>query len=1361
MSRINLNQYKESILLSELPSDEPLLLMLRVKKIKERDGYRSNSPEKQRGRSKKYTSSLKLFAKNCSPKVMIYRNNSVCKQTKDFSRTSGSSFLEESLNKLQVKEEKVECEHVCYNENGTNFAKGQDGVYLISSSNETQTSFEVYETLEKTRKTLKNDDEPIEESGFDSSAEESVIFGTDSREKLIFIDLTADEKNTWKQTILKRFCDAKASTVNETENENEKHSTNVALEPRIMIADNSTKLNCNGGNGSLATALRDRGPCIIPVQPNRSLPILPAPSVPTRSVRKDCSPLLILPKSTTSDTIEVESKKLINTLSNEKIHKEKGVNFEEGQMASRKFMSSLDYVFPQISSVRSLTGMKRKNDNGTECDTNNDVGNRKKKKLQEIDSSRNKTEGVESSIKEFLTNFCGSNATTDIQNLCTNKCARVVTTKEENDKLVPPLRLKKIERTETKGYSNSQITTGIEYESNYRIVTGATPRPTSSPSLVNWNEISYEKSADTELANTDSYKLKYRRNRLKQKLCELRSKSLELAKQMANDTNSQQSTKLRQVMNRYEKQIENLSKLYGKLSAALPVPNEVFDVNNDNSNHPGSRHPFANMNETILTSMSNNSPVSSPEPPKLSPRSPLNYDNILPEEVRNSPPILPRVCLTISSNEDLVDEELQITKRNVWSVNEESTSLAYPSDSPRNNYVDNVSSDSEKHLRTTPVGKQNNISFDTENSNLGINKGSLDISKNIQFPENNHAIQEERNGRNNLAEEFPQNCLMIQESEKFKCHEFSNPGPVISSVTSGLEMPTALEKNEMFKITSTKQLASSREHILQRNSYESNQHDVSTSKDNEDNQNTQKVTSSSGQSTKFDTIGTTPSQENFTIQQDYKREEIPNDTIQKSSHSITEQFPTLGNWLARMSKKQTAKAKSKVQTVRNFPCASTEDSVRVKIPGPEIPKMVGPNITNNIMNTTPQCNTEIWQYHHHQQQRQQLLQHVAASVTLSQPVATTPSLRSSICTSMPMAQFYPNNYTIDPYNSTTLNYHPPICPYGTYPYHSRLHSTSLPGYFPVQDSLRSMQHMDKRFSPVQDPLVRYPSPLTNTLQHPGNLEFDRLRGNSIINNVGTTTCLSSLFSSPPSLSSSHQVLSRVPLVGYSGNNQFSRNRMIPDVVAAAAAAAVAAAASLDRQCDTLTYNRNNTDALSSTNITNVIGGESPHVPSSNKSAINRDVTNQTPDGNFNKEGHENAKYQQMQNFLFDRLALVKTADNFAETNSAIDNDTQTTMTPTVSTAQYQVPLIPPYVQLSKNLLRNEFRNCKTPHLEKVNRSPNSSHNFTCSNCGIVGPMFKCLGCEMAFYCNEKCQEKHWYVHVQRCPKKMPKLKKVA
>ncbi|KAK0089302.1 hypothetical protein PV325_008057 [Microctonus aethiopoides] len=72
---------------------------------------------------------------------------------------------------------------------------------------------------------------------------------------------------------------------------------------------------------------------------------------------------------------------------------------------------------------------------------------------------------------------------------------------------------------------------------------------------------------------------------------------------------------------------------------------------------------------------------------------------------------------------------------------------------------------------------------------------------------------------------------------------------------------------------------------------------------------------------------------------------------------------------------------------------------------------------------------------------------------------------------------------------------------------------------------------------------------------------------------------------------------------------------------------------------------------------------------------------------------------------------------------------------------------------------SQTRNCDTPHLGKVEYSPNTSRKLECSNCGRPNPTFKCLGCEMTFYCDESCQARHWNRHVVVCPKKMPKLKK--
>jgi len=137
-------------------------------------------------------------------------------------------------------------------------------------------------------------------------------------------------------------------------------------------------------------------------------------------------------------------------------------------------------------------------------------------------------------------------------------------------------------------------------ESNYRIVTGATPRPELSGYSTTsfWSSVTSEKELElpTNNANdksrrsspkSDGYKIKYRRNRLRQKLRELRGKALELSREMTacnTDTSPQRSTRLRQMMNCYEKQIENVSKLLCKLSASIPptTDNAVVDLDYEN-----------------------------------------------------------------------------------------------------------------------------------------------------------------------------------------------------------------------------------------------------------------------------------------------------------------------------------------------------------------------------------------------------------------------------------------------------------------------------------------------------------------------------------------------------------------------------------------------------------------------------------------------------------------------------------------------------------------------------------------------------------------------------------------------------------
>lgn len=71
---------------------------------------------------------------------------------------------------------------------------------------------------------------------------------------------------------------------------------------------------------------------------------------------------------------------------------------------------------------------------------------------------------------------------------------------------------------------------------------------------------------------------------------------------------------------------------------------------------------------------------------------------------------------------------------------------------------------------------------------------------------------------------------------------------------------------------------------------------------------------------------------NSRLRQNYKGEEIPIDSVQKNgNHSITEQFPTLGNWLARISKKQASISKPKLQTSGNASFTTPENTTGVRV----------------------------------------------------------------------------------------------------------------------------------------------------------------------------------------------------------------------------------------------------------------------------------------------------------------------------------------------------------------------------------------------------------------------------------------------
>lgn len=367
-----------------------------------------------------------------------------------------------------------------------------------------------------------------------------------------------------------------------------------------------------------------------------------------------------------------------------------------------------------------------------------------------------------------------------------------------------------------------------------------------------------------------------------------------------------------------------------------------------------------------------------------------------------------------------------------------------------------------------------------------------------------------------------------------------------------------------------------------------------------------------------------------------------------------------------------------------------------------------------------------------------------------------------------------------------------MCPYGDYSYHSRLHATASPisGYqiSPLQDPhappLRQMQHLDKRFpTHLQDTatrqfttdLLKYSGTLsTGNYQHTtASLDYDRLRAaaTAVTQNGTAPACLSPLLlpAAPTLTTSGQQTLVRTPLATYpTSTNQCGRNRMIPDVVAAAAAAAVVAAASFGRQRGT--FGRTDTEMVSD-GIAGVMDNESSQLMAANRLTNQERVPQEQMQSstiggvNVDSRALSNGGYRQLQNLILNRLPYVKTDNAYGQSSSIFgDNAQEPTVASSVSTTTYKTsPILASGSTLttSKDLARKENRNCETPHLGKVNQTQETTSSLKCSNCGLDGSVFKCLGCEAAFYCDERCQTRHWNIHVEKCPKRMPKLKKLV
>ncbi|XP_032683977.1 uncharacterized protein LOC116850143 isoform X2 [Odontomachus brunneus] len=1432
------------------------------------------------------TCDIELFCENDRVNHVMLKERTTCTQI-----SSSTETEEESIDVCPTCKDCVECQLQ------NRIAKMRKAEDLMNKQD--QKHFDYYETEA-------NETAPMS----------STITSIDC-EAPILVDLTNEEtKVTWKQTILKRFVDDKSSEMSES---------------RIMIADSSSRLQRSGTGGSLATALRDRGPCVIPVQPNRSLPIRPAPPTPTRSAasivmsKKTRSPILKLSKPV--NVVEVQSEKsLSDTLTDE-------LSFPSGQqdeksddmMLTSELIDQTKYILPDMANVVQITqevnSVKRKSseDRGKEYKKKITKDAKKRRKSLEIDAICD--ERVENILKEYSRVCVGNLADKGDRSsqhvmlgLWDDKRSSVVVsttepemekTKEICNKVVPPLRLKKVvpEASTTNEYRNVEVNAESGNELNYRIVTGATPRPESSSEYSLWSNMSAEKDVDKPFLRdksrqfspkSDGYKIQYRRNRLRRKLVELRWKALELSHEIAvhnndNDTDTSpqrafRNTRLRQMMNCYEKQIENISKLLCKLSASIPPTStdDVVDLDYENElNEERTVEKAAVDSDSVTAQMVNEvsvakqptsisvSPSPSPGPPKLSPRSPIDYEKSKsPDKMRDSPPVLPRVYIVIQPTTP------ECMKQNLVTANSWHESGDGSSDSSVEKEVKILDDTDQTIIRSdvttepavTPVSSSefenlgnDTAEWNTENTlpklsptlkNPEIEEKIEEVTKTFEdinesecstpsicsndFPGTTMNIEIDRGNTRDTKDAAVQGCpdeiatqvaeaqamnKQVAQEEQEKKQEQSSSSEVLSTSNPILEeakkstkhydsekkindkdrtvASTSTTTQEAPTIVGRPQVsASNMTNILQ---LQSNYYGPSMARDNtvftgvvQDATNTQKVTSSVTQSVPinptislvFCQSGSTVSSSNqqcVVLPNSCNSDVAPENAGQRNEGNriMTEQFPTLGNWVTRLSKKQVTKSKYKLKSGVTLPTTSTAEVARnstvTQVPGLEAQKVRASMPSNatrsNIVNVAPQWNTERWQ----RQQRQQQLYDAASSAA--------PAVRPRICPPISVTQFYPPNYAIDPYgNGTAFGYHT-MCPYGDYSYHPRLHTAAPPaisGYqIPLQDSspIRQMQNTEKRFH-LQEvtrhfaDILKYPASLSTTGNYQRTatgLDFDRLRPAAAVTQNGSTAsaaCLPQLLlPPPPPLPATAQQTSRTaPLADYSSNtNQCGRNRIIPDVVAAAAAAAAAvAAASFGQQRGPLPpYGRTDAEIVSG-GIGGMIDNESTQLimnRTANRERLSEQVQSVASGVGVNSRLNNNS-YHQLQNLILDRLPYVKTDDAYSQ--RAIFNDNrQEMMASSVSSSTYKSNAMSAFNALiSREAARKESRNCDTPHLGKVNRTLETTNNLKCSNCGMTGSMFKCLGCETTFYCDERCQIRHWGIHVEKCPKRMPKLKKL-
>ncbi|XP_063984092.1 uncharacterized protein LOC135166067 [Diachasmimorpha longicaudata] len=1043
---------------------------------------------------------------------------------------------------------------------------------------------------------------------------------------------------------------------------------------RFTMIDSNNQTSSSG----LATALRDRSSCTIPNQPNRSLPVRPAPHIPCRTIL----PQRTLSSSSTTATENPEPESV--TTSSDRSSHDPTVGLIRIQVPHWHKDIRQPYInivnLSTLHTTSETRGLKRK---PPESEDNVSTSNCN---LIDISHSPDRSDNGKLHSPSSATGDDSPQRLHLEEDTSTMKKKRKRKAKKDEEKMeinvevqpskiVPPLRLKKIQSlqediTSCPTWINPkkpddqphEVIPGFRFyqprppdpeitkdASNYRIVTGTTP-PYDEYVDSSTVKALHKVSRDVEQNHKDE-DVSFRQNKLKLKLKDLKKKTVELGREMLRTAMTSPDNSAQEAP--VEEQIKKLTSLLKK----LPEAAARADADCQLDDIPG---PIVTSTISGIRQSSPMSSSSSPEPPKLSPKAPIELVSSLNvHQVRDTPPVLAKA--TAIHGEDTEDtwQEfeglrglLKISKKGKDRKTDKSVvaSSVITTTSDNSDYEE-IDLDKKPQM----VGLEINDSTKSEINQVKLSNqvravkiktlmGSPDIPEVIKIdlrktPSpgammiDTTSVRQEFEKRSNSSHVMAGDSVNLEAALSMQVPEgnirgIRTPAPIISSLAEAPKQPTSLED------------------CLNMNN--------------------------------------------------------PKDLM------IADQFPSLGNWLARMSAKIPSETKNLPKKVSNEQVViegrnpGYQPSVQVYNQGNGKTGSLELNSSGGTGRENGRQWREGWEG---QDGRGQVGQEYGnGGVGMGnqmQTIQQNQQMTQEFCSpALPLGRYYPRNYSVDPYTIPYGYNHPSLAA-------ASLWNGALLQY-PFMRPRGILQGYQPRFpgnvmqynmSPGSMPQQRAPPPPYPLPVDP-QVPQDPKRGTEVPRNG-----LGNYDSNVLAKRTDYPQVSMPQGPSYPGQ-RVQQSQIARDQYAKTYVETNSRITTSDTSREQMNYRQ---------------AWRGPMLPPGSIGMRNYPINT---------------------NWTSDPCSLLA-----ALAPATLQN--------------FTTPM--PMVQRMRNPKEqvNQTRNCETPHLGKVNYSPNTARTLECSNCALPGPLFKCLGCEVAFYCDETCQARHWSRHVVSCPKKMPKLKKVV